>query len=114
MIRGTPRYTHTRWEQHEREHPPAISYLLGTIGVAIVIAVAVFMAQKAGWLDGVQKALHQIELPGLPSAQVGVPDVLPGFADKVRNVKQSTTTLWQRGSEGPQQLQQPSAADRRD
>ena len=115
MIHETPRHTHTRRADHEGKHVQAITYLLGTIGVAIVIAVAVIMLQKAGWLHGVQTAIRKIDLPGLPSApNAGVPDVLAGLGNKVRNVEQSTTTLWQRGGGRLQQVQQPSAAERKD
>ena len=114
MVRGIPRHTQTRWGDYKggRAHE-VITYLIGTMGVAIVIAVAVIVAQKAGWLDGVQTAVRQIKLPDLPSAQhAALPDMLPGLTDKVRNVEQSTTTLWQRGSERPRQLKQSSAVDR--
>jgi hypothetical protein len=115
MIHETPRHTHTRRADQDVEHAQAITYLLGTIGVAIVIAVAVIMLHKAGWLQGVQTAIRKIDLPGLPSApNAGVPDVLAGLGNEVRSVGQSTTTLWQRGGGSRQHVQQPSAADRRD
>ncbi len=101
MVRGSPRHTHPRWEKPEggRLHK-VITYLVGTVGAAIVIAVAVIMAQKAGWLSTAQTALRQIKLPGLPSVpQAGLPHVLPELTDKVGAVQHSTTTLWQRGRE---------------
>jgi hypothetical protein len=114
MVRGNPRHAQTRWGDHERGRAhEVITYLIGTMGVAIVIAVAVIVAQKAGWLNTVQSAVRQIKLPSLPSAQhAALPDMLPGLTDKVRNVERLTTTLWQRGSERPRRLKQSGAVDR--
>jgi hypothetical protein len=103
MVRGSPRHPPSRWEKHggRRAHE-VITYLIGTVGVAIVVAVAVIMAQKAGWLNTVQAALRQIKVPGLPSTpQAEQPHVLTELTDKVRNVEHSTTSLWQRGRERP-------------
>jgi hypothetical protein len=109
MIRHPPR--HTRWEK-PRVGPvhQAIAYLIGTVGVAIALAVAITMAERFGWLDHIRTALRHVELPGLPSLpHADLPEQLPGFAENGRNIERSTTTLWQRGSE---HSQPPSAAKR--
>jgi hypothetical protein len=115
MLHGTARHAQTRPKSHQvGQARQVINYLIGTVGVAVTIAVAVLVAQRSGWLDAAQTALHEIKLPGLPSApEGGLSDVLPGFANRVKKVGQSTTTLWQRGSERPQPLTQPSGVERR-
>jgi hypothetical protein len=98
MVRGSPRHTHPRWEKRGGRVHELIIYLIGTVGVAIVIAVVVIMAQKTGWLNTVQTALLQVKLPGLPSVpQAGLPRMLPELTHKVGAVQHSATTLWQRG-----------------
>jgi hypothetical protein len=100
MIRGTPRPTRPRRENDEAERArQAVAYLAGTVGVAIVLAILLFVAHRQGWLDDVQAALRRIELPGLPSAPGATArDALPLLTDNIRNVEQSTTTLWQQGN----------------
>jgi hypothetical protein len=116
MIHRDPREAHTRRKNHDGGGVrQTFTYLLGTVGVAIILAVAITLADRYGWLEEIQIALRHIKLPGLPSApQAGLSGALPELGNNVQNVGQSTTTLWQRGSEHTGQPQQPRAADRRD
>jgi hypothetical protein len=116
MVRGTLRQTANRWDAPEGRAHWVITYLVGTVGVAIVLTLGVIAAQQAGWLNNVESALRQIGLPGLPRApHTELDELVQGLTGKVGNVEHSTSALWQRGSQAPRQLSQGGSpsADRR-
>lgn len=116
MVRANPRHADHRWDAHERRPPSVITYFVGTVGVAIVLAVSVIAAQDAGLLDSMHSALRQIEFRSLLRApQTGLDIIVQELAREVGKIEQSTTALWQRVDE-PQQLNQtrpPEGAHRR-
>ena len=121
MERGSRRQSYTQWDDQRSQARMGVAYLVGTLGVGIVIALALFLAMKTDSMERVQTALHGVGLPSLPSLpslpQTDVEDVFQGLTHQVRKTGESATTLWQRGSVDVGQVNRgshPGGAGRRD
>src|SRR5271169_1283641 len=101
MAYGALPASNRRRNDREGKARMGIAYLIGTLGMGIVIAICLILS-NAGWLDGVQSRLHHAE-SHLPHAlQSRAQDLLDTVIGKAANIGQSTTTLLQRAGEGTQ------------
>ena len=90
-------HAHAQWQQRSPARL-ATEFLVGTLGVVIAIAAALFLMVQNGWMESVQSALSHTRVPSLPSLpETNINDVFQGIADNVGRTHASTTTLWQSG-----------------
>lgn len=101
MARRAQRQSYTGRNDPRLQARMGIAYLVGTLGVGIVIVLAFVVAMKTGSMERLQTALHGIKVPSLPSLpETNVQDLVEGVGRGVKNTGQSTENLWQRGSAG--------------
>ncbi len=101
MARGAQRQSYTGRNDPRLQARMGIAYLVGTVGVAIIIVLAIVVAMKTGSMERLQTALHGIKVPSLPSLpETNVEDLVEGVARGVKNSEHTTENLWQRGNAG--------------
>ncbi len=117
MARGTQRQSYTGRNDPRLQVRMGIAFLVGTVGVGIVIALALVVAMKTGSMERLQTALHEIKVPSLPSLpETNVENLVEGVARGVKSTERSTENLWERGSAGVSinRGAQPDGTNRKD
>jgi hypothetical protein len=101
MAQRTQQQMYGQWEDQETRAQLGMAYLVGTLGVGAILVLTFVLAMQGGWLANLPDTVRHIKLSNVASVpQVQLEDAFRGLVNHAEGIGASTTTMWQRGSEG--------------